>query len=57
MLTMRFSPAPIPQPILMPDAEVIFYPQCFSRSESDRLFQDLLKQVAWRQEPIRIAVK
>jgi len=38
----------------MPDAEVVFYRDFFSPSESQRLYDDLLRNVAWKQEIITI---
>jgi alkylated DNA repair dioxygenase AlkB len=37
----------------MPDAEIWFYPDFFSAAESDAFLQDLLANIAWRQEVAR----
>lgn len=34
--------------------EAYFYPDFFTREESDRLYQHLLSQVSWKQMPIKI---
>ncbi|MEZ5582174.1 MAG: alpha-ketoglutarate-dependent dioxygenase AlkB [Candidatus Competibacteraceae bacterium] len=38
----------------LPDAELDFYPACFSPDESDRLFTELLECVSWQQEHLRL---
>ncbi|HIK12390.1 MAG TPA: alpha-ketoglutarate-dependent dioxygenase AlkB [Oscillatoriaceae cyanobacterium M33_DOE_052] len=38
----------------MPNAEVIFYPRLFQPPASTQLLTDLLNQIAWKQEPIKI---
>lgn len=40
--------------ITMPDAEVFLDQAFFSSADSDRLFQQLSEQIAWRQEKIRL---
>jgi alkylated DNA repair dioxygenase AlkB len=40
--------------IQLPNAEVIFYPRLFQPPESTQLLTDLLNQIEWKQEPIRI---
>jgi len=35
-------------------AEVVFYPEFFSLGESDALFDELVKNIAWRQEIINV---
>ncbi|MFH4967941.1 alpha-ketoglutarate-dependent dioxygenase AlkB [Gaetbulibacter sp. M240] len=42
------------QELKMPDAEVIYYPQFFSPSQSDLLFQDLLNMTPWQQDTITV---
>lgn len=46
--------SPIGQNLELPDAEVIFYPRLFPQPESHQLFTELLEQIAWKQEPIKI---
>jgi alkylated DNA repair dioxygenase AlkB len=38
----------------MPDGEVIIYQNFFEESESDRLLQELLNSINWRQDRIKI---
>lgn len=45
------------QNLNMPDAEVLFYPDLFSTSESIDLFQDLTLSIAWEQREIRVPGK
>lgn len=45
---------PICQNLELPNAEVIFYPGLFQPPESNQLFTDLLNQIAWKHEPIKI---
>jgi alkylated DNA repair dioxygenase AlkB len=42
------------QNLQLPNAEVIFYPRLFQQTESHPLLTDLLQQIAWKQEPIKI---
>lgn len=42
------------QNLELPDAEVIFYPRLFPQSESHQLLHDLLHQIEWKQEPIKL---
>ncbi len=42
------------QNLELPNAEVIFYPGLFQPPESDQLFTDLLNQIEWKHEPIKI---
>ena len=38
----------------LPDAEVFFYPGFFSRSQADRLLEELRATTAWRQETFKL---
>jgi alkylated DNA repair dioxygenase AlkB len=38
----------------MPDADVTLYPFLFSQAEADHLQQDLLRDIVWRQESIKL---
>jgi alkylated DNA repair dioxygenase AlkB len=38
----------------MPDADVTFYPQCFSPDEADALLQALTARISWKQEQIQL---
>jgi alkylated DNA repair dioxygenase AlkB len=42
------------QNLQLPNAEVIFYPRLFQPPESHQLLTDLLTQIEWKQEPIKI---
>lgn len=48
---------PNPETLNMPDAEVLFYRDFFTASESDAFFQDLSQKIAWKQESIRFSGK
>ncbi len=45
---------PLGQKLDMPNAEVIFYPRLFQTPASTQLLTDLLNQIEWKQEPIKI---
>ena len=45
--------SPHPDVLLMPDASVYFYRDFFSKEESDRIFQELLEDIAWQQDTIK----
>ena len=45
------------QNLNMPDAEVLFYPNLFSTSESMDLFHDLTQSTAWEQREIHVPGK
>lgn len=38
----------------MPDGEVIMYRNFFSKAESDRMFQELLRSIKWRQDKMKL---
>ncbi|WP_271782819.1 alpha-ketoglutarate-dependent dioxygenase AlkB family protein [Aquimarina algiphila] len=38
----------------MPDADVVYYPELFSRNQSDVLFETLLKTIDWQQDNITV---
>lgn len=42
------------QNLVMPDAEVLFYPTLFSTSESADFFHDLTQSIAWEQREIQV---
>ncbi|MBD2547559.1 alpha-ketoglutarate-dependent dioxygenase AlkB family protein [Planktothricoides raciborskii] len=44
----------IGQKLELYNAEVIFYPRLFHQPESHQLFTDLLNQISWKHEPIKI---
>jgi alkylated DNA repair dioxygenase AlkB len=41
-------------PILLPDADLVFYPSLLSQWESDRLLTELTQTIDWRQDSITI---
>jgi alkylated DNA repair dioxygenase AlkB len=43
-----------PEILPMPDAEVLFYREFYTASESDDLFEELTRTISWKQETIRI---
>ena len=45
---------PQEQDLELNNAEVIFYPGLFQPPESHQLFTELLNQIAWKEEPIKI---
>jgi alkylated DNA repair dioxygenase AlkB len=45
---------PTPQPLDLPDADVVFYPSLFAPADADRLLNQLRDTAAWRQEFIRL---
>ncbi|GAB4017555.1 alpha-ketoglutarate-dependent dioxygenase AlkB family protein [Spirosoma koreense] len=40
--------------ILLPDAELLYYPAFFDPTESDRLFTTLLNTIQWKQDKIKL---
>ena len=44
------------EPILidLPDAEIIYYPQFYNTEESDIIFAELLKDIPWQHDEIRV---
>lgn len=42
------------QALVIPDAEVLYFPHAFSSAESDGLLSDLISNIGWRQEKIKI---
>lgn len=44
---------PIGEKLVMPDAEVLFYPRFFSEDESAALFEDLANNIHWTQQSAR----
>ena len=38
----------------LPDADIIYYPDFFSNSEADRIYQHLLKATPWQQDHLKI---
>ncbi|MFE3868915.1 alpha-ketoglutarate-dependent dioxygenase AlkB family protein [Flavobacterium sp. LS2P90] len=46
----------IPDPIFLtlPDAEVIYYPHFFNKEEADSIYAELINEIPWQQDEIRI---
>ncbi len=40
--------------ISLPDAEIHFYPQFFTKSESDLMFENLFSEIKWRSDKIKL---
>lgn len=53
-LSLDFSQGIELQQFSIPDAELILYPFCFPKQESDVIFQTLLTEVEWRQDKIKL---
>ncbi|MFV8368119.1 alpha-ketoglutarate-dependent dioxygenase AlkB family protein [Flavobacterium sp. LB2R40] len=43
-----------PLVLLLPDAEIIYYPQFFDKPTADIIFAELEKEVPWQQDEIRV---
>lgn len=54
---MTINHTPTPQTLPMPDADVRLYHDFFTPAESDRLFQSLKDEIAWKQEHARFGGK
>ena len=44
------------EPIILdlPDAEIIYYPQFFDKEQADKIYTELLQEIAWQQDDITI---
>ncbi|WP_203293225.1 alpha-ketoglutarate-dependent dioxygenase AlkB family protein [Luteirhabdus pelagi] len=42
------------QPLSLPDAEIVYYPNFLSTAEADRYFDILLKETPWQQDNITV---
>ncbi|BDB52741.1 alpha-ketoglutarate-dependent dioxygenase AlkB family protein [Flavobacterium ammonificans] len=44
------------EPLLLdlPDAEIIYYPQFFDKEQADKIYTELLQEIAWQQDTITI---
>jgi alkylated DNA repair dioxygenase AlkB len=40
--------------ISLPDAEIHFYPQFFTKAESDLIFENLFSEIKWRSDKIKL---
>lgn len=38
----------------LPDAEIIYYPQFFEKEQADIIFTELVKDIPWQQDEIRV---
>ena len=52
--TQEIQRLPIVETILTIDGEVLLYKNLFNLDESDKIFQELLHQIQWRQDAIKI---
>ncbi|WP_244199285.1 alpha-ketoglutarate-dependent dioxygenase AlkB family protein [Flavobacterium psychrolimnae] len=45
-----------PEPIFLdlPDAEIIYYPQFYDKEQADIIFAELVKDIPWQQDEIRV---
>lgn len=41
-------------PLTMPDSDIVHFPALYSHSEADALFEQLIQQVQWQQEKIKL---
>jgi alkylated DNA repair dioxygenase AlkB len=48
------SPSPAGEPIVLPGADLLYYPDCFPGAEADALFQALADGIAWQQGSITV---
>ena len=51
-MTSLFQPEPIV--FNLPDAEIIYYPNFFSKEESDIIFDQLTNDIPWQQDDIKV---
>ncbi len=40
--------------LVLPDAELIFYPAFFKKTESDEFYEELIRHTHWKQEKIKL---
>ena len=38
----------------LPDAEIMYYPQFFHKEEADQIFMQLMREIPWQQDDIRV---
>lgn len=38
----------------LPDAEIMYYPQFFDKEEADQIFMQLMQEIPWQQDDIRV---
>lgn len=49
-----FENTPDPIFLNLPDAEVIYYPHFFDKEEADSIYAELLNEIPWQQDDIRV---
>jgi len=49
-----FEGASEPVFLNLPDAEIIYYPQFFDKEQADIIFAELLQEIPWQQDEIRV---
>jgi alkylated DNA repair dioxygenase AlkB len=43
-----------PAALDLPDAEIIYYPQFFDKEQADKIYTELLQEIAWQQDNITV---
>ena len=38
----------------LPDSEIIYYPHFFEKKEADIIFEQLIEEIPWQQDDIRV---
>ena len=49
-----FKAASEPVFLNLPDAEIIYYPQFFDKEQADIIFAELIEEIPWQQDEIRV---
>ncbi|MFV8373916.1 alpha-ketoglutarate-dependent dioxygenase AlkB family protein [Flavobacterium sp. LB1P71] len=49
-----FDSKPEPIQLHLPDAEIIYYPAFFDKEEADSIYDELLHEIPWQQDEIRV---
>lgn len=49
-----FKAASEPVFLNLPDAEIIYYPQFFEKEQADIIFAELIEEIPWQQDEIRV---
>ena len=49
-----FEAASEPVFLNLPDAEIIYYPQFFDKEQADIIFAELIEEIPWQQDEIRV---
>jgi alkylated DNA repair dioxygenase AlkB len=43
-----------PRILNLPDAEIIYYPEFFNKEQADKIYSELLQEIAWQQDLITV---